>query len=76
MKTTEEQKSAVRHSVRQYTANMAVEGLAASPEADALIEEMIEEGLSREDGQARMIKSLKARGLIPADADEVTFAAE
>lgn len=71
---SEKIKAARRESVRQYAANMAVEGLHASPEADAIIEQCIEEGLTREEGQARMIESLKARGLIPTD--EATIAAE
>ncbi|MEP1145467.1 MAG: hypothetical protein ABJH52_17215 [Henriciella sp.] len=74
MKQEFDDKKAARERVRQYEASMAIEDMHLSDEGRAVIEQNIEEGLSREEGQARIIESLKERGIIPTD--EANIAAE
>lgn len=73
---TEEEKARQRENVRQMDANNAIEGLHVDADGKAVLDEIIECGLSHEEGMERVIQSLKDRGIIPADKDETPTAAE
>ncbi len=62
-------KDAARERIRQYEASMAIEGLYLSEEGRSVIESCIADGLNRDQSTARIIESLKARGIIPTDSD-------
>lgn len=65
-KLTSVQIAASRESVRQYEANMAIEGMYLTDDERQFIEQLNAEGVGYEEGIQRTLADLKAKGIIPA----------
>lgn len=64
-KLTPAQIAASRESVRQYEANMAIEGMVLTEYERQFLYNMIDEGVGAEEGVQRTLADLQARGIIP-----------
>lgn len=69
-KLTPEQVAAARESVRQYEANMAIEGMYLTDYEREFIDKLNAEGVGYEEGVRRGIADFKARRGLPDNPDD------
>ena len=70
-KLTPDQMAASRESVRQYVANMAIEGMYLTDYERQFIEKLQDEGVGADEAVRRTLVDLKARGIIPDQAHSI-----